>query len=138
MDFSNINYLSVVVAALASFALGSLWYSPVLFGKSWQIELGFTDEYLKEGNMGKVFGSAFILMILISFGMAMMVQGHSTDNINWLEGMYHGLYIGFLFVGTTYGINMLFQRRTFKLWAIDAFYQIACLVIMGAILGAWS
>lgn len=50
MDFSNINYLAAGVAALASFALGALWYSPVLFGKTWQKDLGFTGEYLKEGT----------------------------------------------------------------------------------------
>jgi hypothetical protein len=137
MDLSNINYLAVIVAALVSFGLGSLWYS-ALFGKSWQKELGFTEEYLKEGNMGKIFGSSFILMVIMAFGMAIMVQGHAGDQeINWLQGMYHGLYVGFFFVGTTMGINLLYQRRSLKLWAIDAFYQVLCLSIMGAILGAW-
>ena len=137
MDFANINYLAVFVAALASFALGSLWYNASLFGKTWQNELGFTDEYLKEANMGKVFGSAFVLMLIMAFGMGMLVQGHYEEDINWLQGLYHGLYLGLLFVGTSYGVNMLFQRRSFKLWAIDSSYQIACLALMGAILGAW-
>ena len=137
MDFGNINYLAVFVAALASFALGSLWYHASLFGKSWQQELGFTEEYLKEGNMGKIFGAAFVMMLVISFGMAMLVQGHYPEEISWLQGLYHGLYVGFLFVATSYGVNMLFQRRSVKLWAIDSFYQIACLALMGAILGAW-
>ena len=138
MDFANINYLAVFVAALVSFALGSLWYNPKMFGKIWQNELGFSDEYLKEGNMGIIFGSAFLLMLLMSFGMAVLVQGHqSPDDINWLQGLYHGLYVGLLFVGTSVGINLLFQRRSLKLWAVDAFYQISCLALMGAILGAW-
>lgn len=137
MEFSNINYLAVLVAAVAGFALGSVWYSPALFGKSWQQELGFTDEYLKQGNMGKIFGSAFVLMLLMSFGMGMLVQGHYSDEINWLQGLYHGLYVGLFFVATGYGVNILFQRKSFKLWAIDSLYQIAILAIMGAILGAW-
>ena len=32
--FSNINWLSVVVAAASSFLVGGLWYGP-LFGKAW-------------------------------------------------------------------------------------------------------
>lgn len=127
------------MAALASFALGSIWYNASLFGKSWQQELGFTDEYLKEGNMGKIFGLAFVLMLLMAFGMAMLVQGHRPpDEISWLQGLYHGLYVGLLFVATTMGINILFQRRSLKLWAIDAAYQMVCLAMMGAILGAWK
>ena len=138
MDLSGINFLSVLVAALVMFALGSLWYNANLFGKAWQNELGFTEEYLKEANMGKIFGSAFVLMLFMAFGMAIMVQGHQADHeINWLQGLYHGLYVGFFFVATTTGINILFQRRSLKLWAIDSFYQIVSLALMGAILGAW-
>ena len=88
--------------------------------------------------MGKIFGSSFILMVIMAFGMAIMVQGHEGDQeTNWLQELYHGLYVGLFFVGTAMGINLLYQRRSLKLWAIDTFYQVLCLSIMGAILGAW-
>ncbi|WP_020531514.1 DUF1761 domain-containing protein [Flexithrix dorotheae] len=138
MELSNINYLAVGVAALASFALGALWYSPVLFGKAWQNELGFTDEYLQEGNMAKIFGSSFLLMILMAFGMGMLLQGHGEPVIGWQGGLIHGLVVGFFFVGTSMGINLLYQRKSFILWLIDAGYQIIFLGIMGIIIGAWS
>jgi hypothetical protein len=51
----EINWLAVVVAAIACFLLGGLWYSPVLFGKAWQRETGLTDEKLRNGNMVKLF-----------------------------------------------------------------------------------
>ncbi len=137
MDLSNINFLAVIVAALVSFGLGSVWYS-ALFGKAWQKELGLTEEYLKQGNMVKIFGSSFVLMVIMAFGMAILIQGHQADReIDWLQGNHHGLYVGFFFVATTMGINLLYQRRSLKLWAIDAGYQVLCLSVMGAILGAW-
>jgi hypothetical protein len=57
MDLSSINYLAVIAAALGAFVFGALWYSTPLFGKIWQKELGFSDEYLKQGNMGIVLAS---------------------------------------------------------------------------------
>src|SRR4051812_47000535 len=51
----EISWLAVVVGAVASFLLGGLWYSPVLFGKAWQRETGLTDEQLKSGNMARIF-----------------------------------------------------------------------------------
>ncbi len=138
MDFSSINFLAVFVAALASFAIGSLWYSPILFGRAWQKELGFSDEYLKEGNMGKIFGSSFVLMCVMALGMAMLIQGHFEQDVSWLDGLKHGLYVGIVFVGTSMGINMLYQRKSMKLWFIDAGYQILFLAMMGAILAAWK
>ena len=70
MDFSAINWLAVIVAAVAFFALGALWYGP-LFGKPWQKGVGLSDEEIKSANMGKLFGSAFIFALIISVGMAM-------------------------------------------------------------------
>ena len=56
MDFSGVNFLAVIVVAVAAFAIGFPWYS-LLFGKAWQKQLGFTEEYLKEGNMGLILGA---------------------------------------------------------------------------------
>ncbi|MEL6670959.1 MAG: DUF1761 domain-containing protein [Bacteroidota bacterium] len=137
MDFGNINYLAAGVAALAAFGLGAAWYSPLLFGKAWQAELGFTDEYLQEGNMGKIFGTSFIMMIIMSLGMAVLIQGGETS-MGWQEGLMRGLFIGAVFVGTSMAINMLYQRKSMKLWLIDGGYQILFLTMMGAILGAWQ
>ncbi len=84
--------------------------------------------------------SSFLLMILMVFGMAMLIQGHDaseTNPVNWLSGLYHGLSIGILFIGTSIGINYLYQLKSFKLWLIDAGYQIIGLCIAGVILGAW-
>ena len=42
----NINYLAAVVAAVSSFVIGGVWYSPILFAKAWQREAGLTDALL--------------------------------------------------------------------------------------------
>ncbi len=136
MGFEHVNFLAVAVAAIAAFALGSLWYSPVLFGKSWQKALGFTDEYIAEGNMGLIFGSTFVLMLVMSLGMALLI-GAAPGEISIMTGVHYGLMIGIMFVGTSMAINMLYQRKPVKLWFIDAGYQIVFLVIMGVIIAAW-
>ena len=48
------NLLAVIVAGIASFILGGLWYSPMLFGKAWQREAGLSDEQLARGNMAMI------------------------------------------------------------------------------------
>ncbi|NLR92159.1 MULTISPECIES: DUF1761 domain-containing protein [Flammeovirga] len=135
MDFSQINFLAVLVAAVASFILGAIWYSAI-FGKAWQKELGFTDEYLQEANMAVIFGTSFVLMLIMSFGISMLIS-HAGATIDVTQGAMHGFLIGIMFVGMSMGINYLYQRRSIKLWLIDAGYQITFLTIQGAIIGAW-
>ncbi|AZQ61690.1 DUF1761 domain-containing protein [Flammeovirga pectinis] len=136
MDFSQINILAVICAALASFVLGAVWYSAI-FGKAWQKELGFTDEYLQNGSMPLIFGSSFVLMLIMSFGMSLLISHGGGDAIDAYTGGLHGFVIGLMFIATSMGINYLYQRRSIKLWLIDAGYQITFLTIQGVILGAW-
>ncbi|MCX6267899.1 MAG: DUF1761 domain-containing protein [Bacteroidetes bacterium] len=137
MEISNVNFIALAIAAIASFGLGAAWYSPFLFGKSWQKELGFTDEYLKKGNMLAIFGSSLLLIFLMDFGLAIILQGHAGREVNALSGSLYGLLIGVFFVATSIAINVLYQRKSFKLWAIDAGYQVLYLAMTGAILGNW-
>jgi len=137
MDFSNINYLAVVVATLASFAIGSLWYSPLLFGKGWQKAVNLSEDDIKNSNMFKTFGFSFILMFIMALGVALFQQGHDNATSTALGGLIHGLFLAIFFVATSYGVNMLYQQKSFKLWLIDAGYQTVLLAVMGLIIGAW-
>lgn len=137
MELSNINMLAVVVAAVASFGLGAIWYSPLLFAKKWQNAVGLTQESLEKANMGLVFGSSFALIFIMNFGLAVILQGHAIGEINALNGLLYGVLLGFFFNAMSIGINMIYQRKSFALWAIDAGYQVVYLGLAGAILGAW-
>ena len=137
MDYSIINWLAVITATLASFALGALWYSPVLFSKIWQREVGLKDEEIKSANMAKIFGTCLVLTSFMAIGMAFLIEGHHTDEISILSGVMHGVFIGICFVASSIGINYLYQRKSFILWLIDAGYQVSFLALMGLILAAW-
>ncbi len=63
--FDYINWIAVLVATLAYFALGALWYSKILFAPKWialnKIDINHPDA--KKG-MGMMFGGSFVLMFL--------------------------------------------------------------------------
>jgi hypothetical protein len=100
-------------------------------------ELGFTEEQLKGSNMAMIFGSTLVLTFIMSIGLAMVWHTEDLSDVTLLVGLYHGLAIGVVFVATSMGINYLYQRKSFTLWAIDAGYQVAFPGLIGAILGAW-
>ena len=54
----QINYLAVGAAALATVAIGALWYSPLLFHKLWVTAHGYSEEKVEQ--MRKTAGRAFI------------------------------------------------------------------------------
>ena len=130
----EINYLAVIAAALSTFLVGGLWYSPALFGKAWMVENGFTEEGLKNSNMAKMFAVAFLLGLIAAFNLAMFL-GPENDPA---KGALWGFLAGFGWVATFIGTHYLFERRSFRLFLINAGYSIVSLTLMGVILAAWK
>jgi hypothetical protein len=128
------NYLAIMVAALSTFLIGGLWYSPALFGKAWMRENGFTEESLKGGNMIKIFGLAFLLGLIASVNLAMFIGAESDPIMGGLWGFLAGAGWVATFIGTHY----LFERKSFTLFLINAGYSIVALTLMGVILAAWK
>jgi hypothetical protein len=137
MELSDINFLAVIVAALSAFAIGSVWYSPLMFSKSWQNALGLSEDDIKDANMFLIFGTSFVLMFIMAIGLALLFLVLNPNGSTWMLGLKQGLFIGVFFISTSYGVNILYQRKSFKLWAIDSGYQVLLLGLMGTIIGAW-
>ncbi len=129
---AHVNWLAVVAAAAVGFPLGALWYGP-LWGKPWMAATGISKEHARAANMPKIYAATLLLNLLIAASLAMFIGEKST----LAAGLFAGFMAGFTFVATAIGITYLFEFRPFRLWAINAGYQVAVFSIMGAILGAW-
>lgn len=128
---THINFIAVLAAALSAFALGGLWYSPMLFGNVWQREIG--KQAVNKPHGVKAFIAAFILSFIAALAMAILLQRK--------PGLYMALHTGILagvcWVSTSFGINYLFAQRSIKLFFIDAGYHTLQFTLYGYILGSW-
>jgi hypothetical protein len=131
---SGMNYLAVLVAAVAVYVLRTLWYSPAFLGKLWMAASGLTEEKTKEGNPGLIFGASFVLELVAAFVLAMFIGTEATFSL----GLQTGFLAGLFWVGTALGVVYLFERRSLRLWLLNAGYMTLAFTVMGGILGAWS
>jgi hypothetical protein len=132
----DLNLYAIVVAAAASFLLGGLWYSPVLFGKIWMKEAGCDES--KQGHPGKVFGIAFLFSVLAAWTLARIATDWFGADFNLHQALHVALMGGIGFVAASFGVNYQFAQRGFKLWAIDAGYHLAQFCVFAVILGLWK
>ena len=97
-------------------------------------ETGLTDEALRRRNMGLVFGSSFVLSLIIALNLAAFLAG--PPNLVW--GLAAGALAGFGWVATGMGITYLFEARSFRLFLVNAGYHAVTFTVMGGILGVWK
>jgi len=126
----EVNWLAIAVAAVASFLLGGLWYSPAMFGKVWQREAGLTEEQLKQGNMLKIFGLSLVLALLAAWNFANFLG--PRPSLAFGAGV--GFSAGLLWVTSSFGMNYLFERKSFKIFAINGGYHTLQFTIIGLLL----
>jgi hypothetical protein len=137
MNLPEVNWLALIVASLAGFMLGALWYSPVLFSKLWQKEVGLSDKDATEGNMLVIFGTSFVFMLIMSLGLALFLQFFDPATLNFGFGALMGTLVGIFYSMTSVGINVMYQRKSMRLFLIDAGYQVLYLALVGGILAIW-
>jgi len=124
------NPWAILVAAVSSFLLGGLWYSPVLFGKAWNRENGSMP---KPGHPAKVFGVSFVFSVIAAAAFASLVGPSPSLQ----TGVLLGLVAGFGIAAASFGINYQFAQRSFMLWLIDGGYHTVQFMLFGAVLGLW-
>ena len=134
MDFSSINYLAVLVAALSTFILGGLWYSPMLFGKVWMRVNNFNDADLLTFSKARMFGWSFVFSLIMALNLAMFLAGPETNAV-W--GMTAGALAGFGWVAMAIAVVGLFENKSWTYILINGGYMTVAFVVMGAIIGAW-
>jgi len=138
-QFANVNYLAVLIAAVAAFIVGAVWYGT--FSKAWIAAQGKTMESVKQEQAEKVGQmSAFLPFVFVSnLVMAVVLYGimKHVGPFTVRAALISAAFCWLGFVVTTIATNYAFQGRKPMLTVIDAGW-LAALLVTGAILGAFG
>ena len=129
------NYAAVFIAALAYWLLGALWYG-VLFSKPWMALENISIEQAKSMNPVAPYVITFVLNLLIAYSLAQVCIWRNANTVG--RGASVGVLLWIGFVGPITFTTYMYEMRPKELFAINQFYPLAGLVLMGAIIGAWT
>lgn len=130
----HIHYPAVIAAAALAFAIGGLWYSPLLFARAWMRAAGLDEARLREANMAKIFGLSFVCNVIAALNLAAFLGAKATPAF----GAFAGLATGLGWVSMALAVIYLFERRSLTLWLVNSGYQVVSFTAMGALLGTWK
>lgn len=128
---ADVNWIAVGLCGVSSLVLGGIWYSPLLFAKRWRRAAGISEEQTASGNMAVIFGATFLLSLIAAFVFAMFLGRQMGLGASIGAGASAGL----CWVGASFGVNYLFERRPFSLWLINGGYHTLQFTLFGLILG---
>ena len=135
MTFAGMNYLAIVIAAVAAWLFGAGWY--MALGKPWMAALGTTPDRMAEAKKRPgawlPFVYAFVAELLMAWILAGLL-GH-IGALTIRGGLISAAFCWTGFVITTMVVNNGFAGRDARLLLIDGGHWLIVLLLMGAIIG---
>jgi len=129
------NYWAVLVAGLAYFVLGAIWYAGPVFGNAWMAGIGKTREQVLADYSPTKLVWAFFGSMIASYGIARVMIWSGGNSLQ--DGLMVGSVAAVCFVGVAMGVNDNMESRPCKLTVINILYHIVGFLIMGAVIGLW-
>lgn len=137
----QVNYWAVLLAAIASMGIGSVWYAQSVFGKPWA-KLARVDMHKKQSanQMAFLFGGTFIVALITAYVLAhVSYLSHSFFKNDFLQDAVTTAF--WLWLGLTAArifTHDSFEGRPLKLTALTVSHELVTLLVMAAIIGLFG
>lgn len=131
----KINYLAVFICGLLYWVLGAVWYG-VLFGMRWMALEGITVTQAQKAGAPADYVISFLLGLLMAYVLANVCTWRNANTASGGASMGVLMWIGF--IGPVTFTTSMFEGRPKLLFAINSFYPLVGLWLMGIVLGMWK
>ena len=136
MDLGSVNWIAIVVATIASMALGFVWY--MALGNQWMAALNKTrEQIMASGNQATPFIISFVMQLVMAYGLALFVP-KLLGSTSVANGLLAGFLVWLGFVITSMIINHRYQGSKWSLTLIDGGYLLGVLLVQGVVIGLFG
>ncbi len=134
MNYMAVNWLAVVVAMVASMALGVAWY--MALSRPWMAAVGKTREELQPNDPTPYIWSVVVQLVMAYFVALLTPLLFGSTNV--VNGVLCGLHAWAGFVITSMILNHRYQGARWSLTVIDGGYLLGVLVVQGIVIGLFG
>lgn len=134
MQFAGTNYAAVLLAAIAAWLFGALWY--MALSKPW-LKAARIDPATMKRSVAP-FLVSFVAELVMATVLAGAVAHLGPGQVTIRNGIVSGLILWAGFVATTLAVNHRYQGFGWTLTLIDAGHWLGVALIMGGIIGWWG
>lgn len=134
----SVNYLAVVIAALSTMIVGSIWYTPKVFGTLWA-KLAHVDmkKNISTRDMVWLMGSAFLASVVTAYVLAHVafLSNQFFDNSFLQDSLSTGFWLWLGLVATRLYVHDAFEGRRKKLTLLNVAHEFVTIMVMALIIG---
>ena len=129
----EVNWLAIIVATIAGFAVGAVWYTAL--GKQWMAAIGKTRDQLNAGPQPYVIG--VIVELVMAYFLA-LVTSNLFGSVTVASGLMAGAHMWLGFIMPPMILNHRYQNMPWRLTALDGGHLLLVLLVQGLVIGLFG
>ena len=130
----DVNWIAIILAVVASMALGMIWYMGL--AKQWVAATGKSEKQLQvTGGSATPFIYAAGCQLVMAFFIANLTPALMDGVLNAYNGALVGVQLWFGFILSSMILNHRYQNMSWKLTIIDAGYLLGVVIVQGIVIG---
>lgn len=132
----EVNFLAVVLAALSTMVVGSIWYSLSVFGTVWSDLVKLKEKDMQAGA-GKAIGITLVVSLVSAYVLAHMafLSNHFFNNSFLQDSLTTAFWVWLGFTAARFITHDAFEQRPAKLTTINVAHELVTFMVMGLIIG---
>jgi len=130
-----VQFLELIVASIAGFAVGGIWYSQAVFGKAWMKEMKINPNVLDKidgKKMGISMTLGFLRTIILAFVLIFFVEITGFKTMQEVLKLSFFIWVGF--IATIMLDSILWENKSRKLYFINVIQYFVMMMVMGAVI----
>jgi hypothetical protein len=131
-DWTGVNWVAVIVAAVAGFIISFIWYLPQVFGNRWAAATGRSLPQLGQAAMTN-YVIGVVIVVVVAYVLALVIDGIGATTV--IDGVITAAVLSIGFYAVPIYSAVLWEGRTMTWWYITAGFAFVTSVVMGAVIG---
>ena len=136
MHHLHLNLWPVVVSAVILWLLGAVWYSPALFARPWMAALGITPDPANRKGLVPGMIASLVGDFILAFALDHILHWAHAGTLH--GGAFIGFLVWFGFFAAPNFPQGIYEKRPFRLFAINNGYWLVGLLIVGVLMAMWQ
>lgn len=132
---STLNWLAVLAATVVAMVIGSIWYTPGVFGRAWMKSIGVKEKDFMNGSMQPII-FAVVSSFVTAVALGVLLQVLQLTSV-W-QGATFGIMVAVGFLATNKIMQAQFEKRPLSYNVVTSGADIVTFAVIGAILAVWN
>ena len=132
LPFAEVSLIAVLAASVLNMIIGSLWYSPMLFGSIWMQSVNISKEDIQQADMKKAFTSGFLNNLLMVYFLGLLIALVGPGGVDELITMILVTVMATVIPDEFSG--MIWEHRPMDMLVVNGGYSTVTMLTSGILL----